>query len=442
MINSALFAWVYRAAALRQIIPSRLEMDRLGRIKSQPSLSVRPSPGGQPIVRESAGPQPLAPRPTRNMDFSLPSTNRAVENAVEDRVNGPVHSVLVSVIIPAYEASDYIAQTLNSVFAQTFTNLEVLLVNDGSPDTDRLERVLRPYLGQIRYLKQENRGPSAARNTAIKQAKGKYLAFLDSDDFWLPHHLACQVELLERNPKLKLVYANSILIVDGSPIGRAFDISAPQSGPVTFEGLIRETCTVNTSSTVASRQAVLEAGAFDETMNHCEDLDLWLRMCYRGADMDYRRNPQVCHRIRNGLAANRELMKQAHIAVYRKILSILPVAPGRRAMIQDCIGQIEAGLHVERAKRLLLQKQYAEALSAAREANTILDSWKLRMAMTGMRHVPALFRQSYRAYQRILEARQHRRHMRFSAKERIDLELPVLIGCQPDIAHVGTTNQG
>jgi cellulose synthase/poly-beta-1,6-N-acetylglucosamine synthase-like glycosyltransferase len=431
MINGALFAWVYHAVALGQIIPSRREMDQLGRTKSKPSSS------------------------------ALPSVNRSVENRAEDRTSAgggiqtgsdasqrdarpstPASSVLVSVIIPAYLAGDYIAQTLNSVFAQTFTNFEVLLVNDGSPDADRLERVLEPYRGRIRYLKQENRGPSAARNTAIRQARGKYLAFLDSDDFWLPHHLACQLELLERNPELKLVYADSVLLMDGSPIGRAFEISAPQSGPVTFEALVRESCTINTSSTVAVRQTVVEAGAFDETMHRCEDLDLWLRMRYGGARMDYRPNPQVCHRIRNGLAADRELMKQAHIAVYRKAISVLPVSAGERAMIEDCIRQIEGGLHVERVKRLLLERQYAEALAAAREASTILDSWKLRMAISGIRHVPGLFRESYGAYQRILEARQQRRRARLSASRQIDVELPNPGPPQPEIVHAGTTNQG
>jgi len=214
------------------------------------------------------------------------------------------------------------------------------------------------------------------------------------------------------------------VLLEGSPIGRAFEISATQSGPVTFEALVRERCTVNTSSAVALRQAVLDAGAFDESMRRCEDLDLWLRMCYRGARIDYRRNPQVFHRVRNGLAADRELMKQAHVAVYRKALSVLPVTAAERRMIEDCIRQIEAALQVERAKRLLLQKHYAEALTAARQANMTLNSWKLRVAMTGMRHLPGLFRQSYGAYQKILQAQQHRRHTSSSAKRRLGVELP------------------
>jgi hypothetical protein len=99
-------------------------------------------------------------------------------------------------------------------------------------------------------------------------------------------------------------------------------------------------------------------------------------------------------------------------------------------MIEDCIRRIEGGLHVERAKRLLLEKRYPDALSAAREANTILNRWKLRMAITGIRHLPGLSRQSYGAYQRILLARQDSRRLRLSAQQRIHVELPALVGVQ------------
>jgi len=96
-------------------------------------------------------------------------------------------SPLVSVIIPAFNAAGHIVGALESVFAQSFTNYEVILANDGSPDTERLEQVIQPCISRITYLTQENRGPSAARNLGIRHARGEWLAFLDSDDAWLPH---------------------------------------------------------------------------------------------------------------------------------------------------------------------------------------------------------------------------------------------------------------
>src|ERR1700730_10120521 len=120
-------------------------------------------------------------------------------------------SPLVSVIIPAYNASNTIVRALDSVFAQTFVDFEVVVVNDGSPDTELLERALLPYMSRVRYLKQENKGPGGARTSGILQMRGKYAAFLDADDMWLPTHLSSQIGMLQANPSLDLVYADSVL---------------------------------------------------------------------------------------------------------------------------------------------------------------------------------------------------------------------------------------
>src|SRR5580704_11335265 len=118
--------------------------------------------------------------------------------SIPTRSGAPV-SPAVSVIVPAYNTAEFIAETLDSVFQQTFTNSEVIVVNDGSPDTEKLEAVLEPFRHRIVYLKQENRGLSGARNTAIRKARGEFLAFLDSDDMWLPKYLETQVDFLEKN---------------------------------------------------------------------------------------------------------------------------------------------------------------------------------------------------------------------------------------------------
>src|ERR1700691_4414652 len=101
----------------------------------------------------------------------------------------------VSVIMPAYNAANLIAFALDSVLQQTFQDFEIVVVNDGSPDTVELEKVLQPFLSKIVYIKQENKRAAGARNTAIRQANGEFLAFLDSDDSWFPDHLASQMKL-------------------------------------------------------------------------------------------------------------------------------------------------------------------------------------------------------------------------------------------------------
>src|ERR1035438_221584 len=95
---------------------------------------------------------------------------------------------LVSVIIPAYRAAASIAATLESVLAQTFRDYEIIVVNDGSPDSEAVETALEPYRARIVYLRQQNQGPGGARNTGILTARGKYIALLDADDVWYPEH--------------------------------------------------------------------------------------------------------------------------------------------------------------------------------------------------------------------------------------------------------------
>ena len=327
--------------------------------------------------------------------------------------------VLVSVVIPAYNAACCIAATLRSVLTQTIRELEVIVVNDGSPDTPALEEALEPFRNKMRYLKQENRGPSAARNAAIRLARGKYIAFLDSDDVWLPNHLARQVSLLEGPPQLGLVYANAFHVVNERPIGVAFD-SVPQADEVTFEALLAEHCTVNTSSTVASREALLAAGLFDESMNRCEDFDLWLRMAKAGVRMAYRRDVQICHRLSHGLAANQELMKRGRAHVYEKMAACSDLTPSQRSIVERKQKALEIEIQIEIARDALLTSRYEEALSATEEANRLLPNRKLSLAVLGLRYCPSLLCTGYRGYFSALSALKRREGVR-----RSQLNLPV-----------------
>ena len=166
----------------------------------------------------------------------------------------------VSVIVPAYLAAPYIAQALDSILAQTFTDYEIIVVNDGSPDTEALEQSLEPYRTRINYLQQENQGPSAARNTGIRAAQGKYIAPLDADDKWNPDHLSAQVAVLESDPCIALVYADARIFGDVPEAGRTVMELCPSSGEVTFERLVTRACTVHNCVCVCRRDALLRAG--------------------------------------------------------------------------------------------------------------------------------------------------------------------------------------
>ena len=146
----------------------------------------------------------------------------------------------VSVIIPSYKTAQLIARCLDTVMAQTFQDFEAIIVNDGSPDTPELEKVLQPYMDRIVYIKQENKRCAGARNTAIQHARGEFLAFLDSDDTWYPEHLASQVQQFVDDPSLAVGGADK-LVTDvmasrGYPMGdfeqRAADVSVNYPGVV------------------------------------------------------------------------------------------------------------------------------------------------------------------------------------------------------------------
>src|ERR1700730_7007387 len=189
---------------------------------------------------------------------------------------------VVSVIIPAYNAAKYISKTLQSVLDQTFTNFEIIVVNDGSPDSNEFEAVIRPFLEQIVYLKQQNHGPSAARNLGIRRALGQFVAFLDSDDDWFPDYLSAQMGLFEESPLLDMVYSDALLCsIDRTSLKTCME-NCPSKSPVTFESLLVEDSQVITSGTVARKRTVIEAGLFDESFRCSEDYDLWLRICCQG----------------------------------------------------------------------------------------------------------------------------------------------------------------
>lgn len=151
---------------------------------------------------------------------------------------------LVSVIVPAYDVTDFICEALDSALAQTFTEYEIIVVNDGCPDTEALERALAPYISRIIYLKQENRGVGAARNTGIKAARGSLLAFLDADDTWLPNYLEIQVARIQADPTIDVLYPNVVMFEGSSETGEEFMTICPSNGDVTFERLVSQECNV------------------------------------------------------------------------------------------------------------------------------------------------------------------------------------------------------
>lgn len=191
---------------------------------------------------------------------------------------------LVSVIIPAYNSERFIAETLNSVFAQTYRPLEVIVVDDGS--TDRTAEVVEKYITgkTLIYWHQKNSGPSKARNTGISASKGGYIAFLDADDVWLPHTLERLVKYLESHRDVSLVFGDA-----GSfgPKGVLFESAFGKFGypeqdgqgvvQKAFEKLL-EGNFILTGTVLVRKECLDRVGGFDEALHYGEDYDLWVRI--------------------------------------------------------------------------------------------------------------------------------------------------------------------
>lgn len=186
----------------------------------------------------------------------------------------------VAVIIPVYNCAEYICQAIDSVLTQTFRDFELIVVDDGS--TDNTKELLMQYGNQLKYIYQENKDMTAARNTGIRSSDSEYIAFLDSDDAWLPNKLECQVRLLDRAPEVGLVYCWHYYIDSGgkrcefynNAIGRSHE-----SGSDLFEKLIKGNVMCGGGSTPVIRRKCLEkSGMFDESIPYSGDWDLWLRI--------------------------------------------------------------------------------------------------------------------------------------------------------------------
>jgi glycosyltransferase involved in cell wall biosynthesis len=183
----------------------------------------------------------------------------------------------VSVIIPAYNYARFLPGAIQSVLDQTFRDFELIVVDDGS--TDDTADVVSPYARRhgVIYIRQENRGLSAARNTGIRHAGGELVAFLDPDDLWLPEKLQRQVALMDANADVGLSYC-MVDFIDGEG-QRLPELSWPHPEGATYKDLLYLNWVTGSGSSVMVRRSVFDgAGLFDESLRGLEDMDMWLRI--------------------------------------------------------------------------------------------------------------------------------------------------------------------
>jgi glycosyltransferase involved in cell wall biosynthesis len=304
----------------------------------------------------------------------------------------------VSVIIPAYNVANYIAETMDSVLSQTYKNIEILVINDGSPDTENFEQAIAPYFGKILYLKQPNKGAAAARNTGIKAAQGEILAFLDGDDIWQADYLEEQVGFLHSSGN-EMVYCDARLFGEENA-GGTYMQRSPSQGEVTTESLLTGDCNVITSGTIALREKILACGGFDpEAPARIEDFDLWFRLLKNGAKIGYQKNVLLKYRVRaEGLSGNSVSRAERTVIALNEIKKKHDLTEDEKRAWQMQFDRAENFLAVERGKAALVESEFKEALKYFSSVSKKGKTLKLRVVTILLKVSPKLARWVFRNF--------------------------------------------
>jgi glycosyltransferase involved in cell wall biosynthesis len=180
---------------------------------------------------------------------------------------------LVSVIIPTFNRASLVREAIASVLAQTYPRIELIVVDDGS--NDDTPAVIETFHTALTLLRQPHMGVSSARNRGVAASHGELVAFLDSDDLWLPHKVTAQVAVFQEHPQTQACYTDEIWIRRGVRVNQRL-IHQKYDGWIFLPSLAR--CIISPSSIMLRRSLWNQLGGFDERFPACEDYDLWLRL--------------------------------------------------------------------------------------------------------------------------------------------------------------------
>ncbi len=298
---------------------------------------------------------------------------------------------LITVVIPVWNGEESIERTLASALAQTVTDIEVLVINDGSTDST-VERVQRCSDPRVHLHHFSNAGLAASRNRGIKLAKGEFLAFLDADDLWLPHKLARQLSALREHAEAALAYGFSDCVdADDRYIGHGSHLE--HSGRV-YERLLVANALDNGSTPLVRAAALGTSGVFDETLPAAEDWDLWLRLAWH---FDVRCVPEVLTLYRvhgQSMSANLPRQEAACLRVLNAGLARLPAGAPRDTLEAECRMMLHRYLA---GRALATAPDRPAAVRALRYVAVSLRWAKLSLGAEGREHLEWSAIQSIRA---------------------------------------------
>lgn len=228
----------------------------------------------------------------------------------------------VSVIIPTYNRDKYLEKAIRSVLKQTYKNYELIVVDDGSTDKTKkiVKKYVKKYPKKVRYIYQDNRGPSAARNTGILNAKGKYITFLDSDDEYLPKMLKRQIAYMKKRPKCRFLYTWYYDISSNGKIKRKRKTKKFRTKKGLQRGLFFRKLTIRTSTVMIQKKVFKKTGLFNEKYWYSQDWDMWLRIAkyHRGHCL---KEPLAKYRQHDSNRSSRGI-KRYHPEIKRNIVKL------------------------------------------------------------------------------------------------------------------------
>jgi glycosyltransferase involved in cell wall biosynthesis len=279
---------------------------------------------------------------------------------------------IVSVIMPAYNVEPYIGDAIRSALAQTYTDFELIVVDDGSKDaTAEIVTDLARQDARITLVRQSNRGLAGARNSGLRASRGEFFALLDSDDLWEPEFLAQQVAILRARPDVDIVTGNGWYLggLKHGQLARPYPDTRPD--PV-LSSIIGDEWSVFIMS-VVRRGVYTRIGPFDEAMRSNEDYDFWLRAALANCRFVRNDRPLGHYRVRtDSLSASNVRMLRGILQVYTKLRPDIAKHPHEMDILQRQISRFEAELLAAEA-RLALEiadfeaaRDYLGALHARR----------------------------------------------------------------------------
>jgi cellulose synthase/poly-beta-1,6-N-acetylglucosamine synthase-like glycosyltransferase len=274
-----------------------------------------------------------------------------------------------AVIVPAFEAEKTIGEAIESALGQTLPAARVIVCDDGS--ADRTAAVAESFGDRVTLIRQQNRGPSAARNAAIDAADTDWVVNLDADDTLLPRNLAARAELLAREPDLEIIATDGLVEVDGVVQRNFYGPSWSFETADQRRGILERCFIIGWG---VRRRSFLAAGGFDPDLTHAEDWECFIRMILGGARAGFVDEPQARYRLRPGSLSNQAVaLQRGHVQAMRKTAADDRLTATEREGVLGAMASFEADLRLARLREAVLEggpAARAEARKALRRADT------------------------------------------------------------------------